>query len=214
MTERTFEALRRGTIRVDVRHRYPLAAAAEAHRDLEGRRTTGQIVRRAPVRSSALRGPAGARRCGTSTADGTPRHTPGRRLPVPQRSTFDRGALPSVTLLLVDQRQQRPTLAQPARFSHEGRDDPAGAARRAAGGVRGDDGPRVSPEAMAARQRLGSVTSSPAPPMRPSSSAASRSSPKTMCAARDVDRGWRAGACGGTGRARTCGAWPWSAAGR
>ena len=44
MTERTFEALRRGIIRTDVRHRYPLAAAAEAHRDLEGRRTTGQIV--------------------------------------------------------------------------------------------------------------------------------------------------------------------------
>ena len=44
MTERTFDALRRGIIRVDVRHRYPLAAAADAHRDLEGRRTTGQIV--------------------------------------------------------------------------------------------------------------------------------------------------------------------------
>jgi NADPH:quinone reductase len=44
MTERTFEALRRGIIRPDVRHRYPLAAAADAHRDLEGRRTTGQIV--------------------------------------------------------------------------------------------------------------------------------------------------------------------------
>jgi NADPH2:quinone reductase len=44
MTERTFEALRRGIIRPDVRHRYPLAAAADAHRDLEGRRTTGQVM--------------------------------------------------------------------------------------------------------------------------------------------------------------------------
>jgi NADPH2:quinone reductase len=38
-----FNALRSGTIRVDV-HRYPLAAAADAHRDLEARRTSGQIV--------------------------------------------------------------------------------------------------------------------------------------------------------------------------
>jgi NADPH:quinone reductase-like Zn-dependent oxidoreductase len=44
MAERTFEALRRGIIRPDVRHRYPLAAADNAHRDLEGRRTTGQVV--------------------------------------------------------------------------------------------------------------------------------------------------------------------------
>ena len=35
---------RRGIIRPDVRHRYPLAAADDAHRDLEGRRTTGQVV--------------------------------------------------------------------------------------------------------------------------------------------------------------------------
>ena len=41
---RLFEALRQGTIRVAVNHRYPLAAAAEAHRDLEARRTTGSIV--------------------------------------------------------------------------------------------------------------------------------------------------------------------------
>jgi NADPH:quinone reductase-like Zn-dependent oxidoreductase len=41
---RTFEALRNGTLRVDIRHRYPLAAAAEAHRELEARRTTGPIV--------------------------------------------------------------------------------------------------------------------------------------------------------------------------
>jgi NADPH:quinone reductase len=31
-------------IRGDVRHRYPLAAAAEAHRDLESRRSTGSLV--------------------------------------------------------------------------------------------------------------------------------------------------------------------------
>ena len=44
MAGNVFQALRNGTIRVDVRHRYPLAAAADAHRDLEARRTSGQIV--------------------------------------------------------------------------------------------------------------------------------------------------------------------------
>jgi NADPH:quinone reductase-like Zn-dependent oxidoreductase len=39
-----FSALRDGILEPDVRHRYPLAAAADAHRDLEARRTTGQIV--------------------------------------------------------------------------------------------------------------------------------------------------------------------------
>ena len=39
-----FMALRNQTIRVEVRHRYPLAAAAEAHRELEARRTTGSVV--------------------------------------------------------------------------------------------------------------------------------------------------------------------------
>jgi NADPH2:quinone reductase len=39
-----FAALRDGVLRPDVRHRYPLGAAADAHRDLEARRTTGQIV--------------------------------------------------------------------------------------------------------------------------------------------------------------------------
>jgi NADPH:quinone reductase len=39
-----FAAVRDGILRPDVRHRYPLAAAADAHRDLEARRTTGQIV--------------------------------------------------------------------------------------------------------------------------------------------------------------------------
>jgi len=44
MAGNVFSALRDGIIRVDVRHRYPLAAAADAHRDLEARRTSGQIV--------------------------------------------------------------------------------------------------------------------------------------------------------------------------
>jgi NADPH:quinone reductase-like Zn-dependent oxidoreductase len=44
IAQRTFDALANGTLRVDIRHRYPLAAAAEAHRDLEARRTTGPIV--------------------------------------------------------------------------------------------------------------------------------------------------------------------------
>ena len=44
MAGNVFNALRAGTIRADVRHRYPLAAAADAHRDLEARRTSGQVV--------------------------------------------------------------------------------------------------------------------------------------------------------------------------
>ena len=41
---RVFAALRDGILKTDVRHRYPLAAAADAHRDLEARRTTGSIL--------------------------------------------------------------------------------------------------------------------------------------------------------------------------
>jgi NADPH:quinone reductase-like Zn-dependent oxidoreductase len=44
MAGRVFAALRDGVLRVDVRHRYPLAAAAEAHRELEARRTTGPLL--------------------------------------------------------------------------------------------------------------------------------------------------------------------------
>jgi NADPH2:quinone reductase len=44
MAGRVFTAVRDGILRPDVRHRYPLAAAADAHRDLEARRTSGQIV--------------------------------------------------------------------------------------------------------------------------------------------------------------------------
>ena len=39
-----FEAIGSGAVRVDIRHRYPLADAARAHADLEGRRTSGPIV--------------------------------------------------------------------------------------------------------------------------------------------------------------------------
>ena len=44
MAARTFEACRRTILRRAIDHRYPLSAAADAHRDLEGRRTTGQLV--------------------------------------------------------------------------------------------------------------------------------------------------------------------------
>jgi NADPH:quinone reductase len=44
MAGHVFRAWRDGILRPDVRRRYPLAAAANAHRDLEARRTSGQIV--------------------------------------------------------------------------------------------------------------------------------------------------------------------------
>jgi NADPH2:quinone reductase len=44
MAGRVFAALRDGILKPEVRRRYPLAGAADAHRDLEARRTTGQIV--------------------------------------------------------------------------------------------------------------------------------------------------------------------------
>ena len=44
MAGRVFAALRDGILIPELRHRYPLAAAADAHRDLEARRTSGQIV--------------------------------------------------------------------------------------------------------------------------------------------------------------------------
>ena len=42
--ERLFDAIERGILRVSVEHRYSLQQAAEAHRSLEDRRTTGSIV--------------------------------------------------------------------------------------------------------------------------------------------------------------------------
>jgi NADPH:quinone reductase-like Zn-dependent oxidoreductase len=44
MAGNVFSALRDGKLRVEVRHRYPLGAAADAHRDLEARRTMGPVV--------------------------------------------------------------------------------------------------------------------------------------------------------------------------
>lgn len=44
ITERLFDAIRRQVIRVEVGHRFKLSEAADAHRALEGRQTTGSIV--------------------------------------------------------------------------------------------------------------------------------------------------------------------------
>ncbi|MBS3649484.1 zinc-binding dehydrogenase [Pseudaminobacter sp. 19-2017] len=41
---RFFTALRQGVVRIDAPRRYPLAQAADAHRDLESRRSTGSLV--------------------------------------------------------------------------------------------------------------------------------------------------------------------------
>lgn len=39
-----FAAMRKGVVRADINHTFPLAQAAAAHQELEARRTTGQIV--------------------------------------------------------------------------------------------------------------------------------------------------------------------------
>jgi NADPH2:quinone reductase len=39
-----FEAIARGWVRPEIHHRFPLSEAAEAHRALEGRRTTGSVI--------------------------------------------------------------------------------------------------------------------------------------------------------------------------
>jgi NADPH:quinone reductase-like Zn-dependent oxidoreductase len=44
MSRAVFRAVDLGILRVVINHRYPLGAAAEAHRDLEGRRTTGSVL--------------------------------------------------------------------------------------------------------------------------------------------------------------------------
>jgi NADPH:quinone reductase len=43
-TGELFEMLRIGALRIAINHRYPLADAAQAHRDLQARRTTGCII--------------------------------------------------------------------------------------------------------------------------------------------------------------------------
>jgi NADPH2:quinone reductase len=39
-----FEVVAAGKVRIEINNRYPLSEAAQAHRDLEGRRTTGSTV--------------------------------------------------------------------------------------------------------------------------------------------------------------------------
>lgn len=39
-----FDVVRSGAVKIEVRHRYPLKDAAEAHRALEGRQTTGSVI--------------------------------------------------------------------------------------------------------------------------------------------------------------------------
>ncbi|MBK8012181.1 MAG: quinone oxidoreductase [Deltaproteobacteria bacterium] len=39
-----FDVVQSGAVKVEIQQRYPLSAAAQAHRDLEGRRTTGSTV--------------------------------------------------------------------------------------------------------------------------------------------------------------------------
>ena len=42
--QEVFDVIREGKVKVEIRHTYPLADAAQVHRDLEGRRTVGSIV--------------------------------------------------------------------------------------------------------------------------------------------------------------------------
>ena len=53
-----FAVLKSGAVHVQIHQRYPLADAARAHRDLEGRRTMGELYHPALIGSSptALRG--------------------------------------------------------------------------------------------------------------------------------------------------------------
>jgi len=44
MADELFEVVRDGTVKVRIDQRYPLAEAAQAHRDLEARKTTGCSV--------------------------------------------------------------------------------------------------------------------------------------------------------------------------
>ena len=42
--EDLFDVVRKGAVRIEINHRYPLKDAAKAHRDLEGRKTTGSAI--------------------------------------------------------------------------------------------------------------------------------------------------------------------------
>jgi NADPH2:quinone reductase len=44
MADDLFEIVGSGAVQIRIDQRYPLAQAAQAHRDLEGRRTTGSTV--------------------------------------------------------------------------------------------------------------------------------------------------------------------------
>src|SRR4030095_4399095 len=72
-----FTALREGVLRVHVRHVYPLAAAADGHRDLEARRTAGHsssCPSAGPHYGDRVEGPArGARTSSAFTTRRTPR---------------------------------------------------------------------------------------------------------------------------------------------
>lgn len=39
-----FEVVEKGAVKIEVRQTYPLAEAAQAHSDLEGRKTTGSTI--------------------------------------------------------------------------------------------------------------------------------------------------------------------------
>jgi NADPH2:quinone reductase len=44
MAQELFDIVRSGSVKIDIRQRYPLSDAARAHRDLEGRATTGSSI--------------------------------------------------------------------------------------------------------------------------------------------------------------------------
>jgi NADPH2:quinone reductase len=44
MADELFEVVRKGDVKIRIDQRYPLADAAQAHRDLEARKTTGSSV--------------------------------------------------------------------------------------------------------------------------------------------------------------------------
>jgi NADPH2:quinone reductase len=39
-----FDVVTKGAVKIEIRQTYPLKDAAQAHRDLEGRRTTGSTI--------------------------------------------------------------------------------------------------------------------------------------------------------------------------